>query len=77
MRGERSQHLMLYRRWERRIGLRLHGNVGLFDPVKEITRRLFPNDHLEARCWPVTSYRSLARPFTPLRVPPPANRRGF
>lgn len=37
-----------------------------FDPVKEIRRRLLPNDHLEARLSPVTSYRSLARPFTPL-----------
>ena len=44
-----------------------------FDPVQEIRRRLLPNDHLEAWLWPVTSYRSLARPFTPLsgfRLPP-------
>lgn len=77
MRSDRSQHPMLYRRWERRIGFRLHVNLGLFDPVKEITRRLFPNDHLEARFQPVTSYRSLARPLTPLagfRLPPT---RGF
>ena len=43
------------------------------DPVQEIRRRLLPNDHLEARLRPVTSHRSLARPFTPLsgfRLPP-------
>ena len=72
---ERSQHPMFYRHWERRIGFRLYALLGLLDPVEEITRRLFPNDHLEARFQPVTSYRSLARPFTPIRVPPPANER--
>lgn len=58
--------------WERRIGFRLHVSSRAFDPVKEITRRLFPNDHLEARLQPVTSYRSLVWPFTPqprLRLP--------
>ena len=58
--------------WERRIGFRLDALFRAFDPVKEITRRLFANDHLEARYRPVTSYRSLAWPFTPfsgLRLP--------
>jgi len=36
------------------------------DPVKEISHRLFPNDHLEAQPWLMTSYRSLALPFTPI-----------
>lgn len=40
------------------------------DPVKEIRRRLLPNDHLEARYEPETSYRSLAWPFTPLTGAP-------
>lgn len=57
--------------WERRIGFRLDSVFRAFDPVKEITRRLFPNDQLEAQApsanWgKVTSYRSLAWPFTPL-----------
>ena len=65
MRGERSMSLML-RRWGRRIGFRLHVSFRAFDPVKETTRRLFPNDLPEARFWPVTSHRSLVRPFTPL-----------
>ena len=51
---------------ERRIGFRLHVLSRAFDPVKEITRRLFPNDHPEARRHPATSHRSLAWPFTPL-----------
>lgn len=46
-----------------------------FDPVEEISLRLFPNDHLEAPVKLVTSYRSLAWPFSPLRVPPPTNGR--
>ncbi len=61
---------------ERRIGCRLDVFLGHCDPVQEITRRLHPNDQHEARFDPVTSYRSLAWPFTPLcRVPPPANER--
>lgn len=55
-----------YKGWERRIGFRLDRNCRAFDPVKEITRRLFPNDPHEARCTPVTSHRSLVRPFTPV-----------
>jgi len=69
MGGDRPWRLVL-RRWERRIGCRLDWQFRAFDPVKEITRRLPPNDQLEARFAPVTSYRSLAGPFTPLRVPP-------
>jgi hypothetical protein len=55
----------LLQRWARRIGCRLDWHLRAFDPVKEITRRLSPNDQLEARRASVTSYRSLARPFTP------------
>lgn len=70
MGGERSWRPILLKCWERRIGFRLHVQSRAFDPVKEITRRLFPNDHLEARpkiprLRPVTSHRSLAWPFTP------------
>ena len=63
---ERSSTLALIEFWERRIGFRLYCLLGRFDPVEEITRRLYPNDQREARFWPVTSYRSLACPFTPL-----------
>jgi transposase len=72
MRCERSMFSMLIRYWERRIGFRLHVLSRAFDPVKEITRRLVPNDHPEARRHPATSHRSLAWPFTPrlgLRLP--------
>lgn len=62
--GDRPGRPML-RGWARRIGCRLDNKFRAFDPVKEITRRLPPNDQLEARFWPVTSYRSLAGPFTP------------
>lgn len=59
------------RRWGRRIGFRMDRTLRAFDPVKEYIRRLFPNDHHEARSpfadWGlVTSYRSLVWPFTPL-----------
>lgn len=67
MSGERPCSPVLSH-WERRIGCRLDWKFRAFDPVKEITRRLPPNDQLEARFWPVTSYRSLAGPFTPIRV---------
>lgn len=73
MSGERSMRPMLLRCWERRIGFRLDVNSRALDPVQEIRRRLLPNDHPEARFWPVTSHRSLAWPFTPLsgfRLPP-------
>ena len=76
MRGERSKLSMRYRCWERRIGDRLDAWTRAFDPVKELTSRLLPNDHHEAwprlAPWPVTSYRSLVWPFTPffgLRLP--------
>jgi hypothetical protein len=63
--------LLGYVSWERRIGFRLHVHVGPLDPVKENTRRLFPNDPREARppfaIWGLmTSYRSLVWPFTPV-----------
>ena len=68
MTGDRPWRPVL-RRWERRIGCRLDASFRAFDPVKEITRRLPPNDQLEARpdakILPVTSDRSLAGPFTP------------
>ena len=63
MSSDRSSHptsfLVLLGCWERRIGFRLHVDFRAFDPAKEITRRLFPNDHLEAPCQRMTSYRSL------------------
>jgi len=64
MSGERPWRPML-RHWERRIGCRPDRAVRAVDPVKEICRRLPPNDQLEARNFPVTSYRSVAGPFTP------------
>ena len=64
MSGDRPWRPML-RHWERRIGCRPDRAFRAFDPVREICRRLPPNDQLEARTGPVTSYRSLARPFTP------------
>lgn len=73
MTGDRPCCLMLWSllwRWARRIGCRLDWHLRALDPVKEITRRLPLNDQLEARFWPVTSYRSLAGPFTPNWVPP-------
>ena len=73
MRGERPKRPMPYRCWERRIGFRLDAQGRAVDPVKEINSRLLPNDHHEARLRPVTSHRSLVRPFTPLsgfRLPP-------
>ena len=66
MRVERSSIPSLIECWERRIGCRLDDFLGHYDPVKEITRRLYPNDQHEAGVSPVTSYRSLAWPFTPL-----------
>lgn len=65
MRRERSCARRRVRCWERRIGRRLDVESRAFDPVKEINSRLLPNDQLEARLWPVTSDRSLARTFTP------------
>ena len=75
MRCERSCILALIRCWERRIGCRLDGLLGQFDPVKEITCRLYPNDQREARYVSVTSYRSLAWPFTPIPGSAPTNGR--
>lgn len=65
MPGERSKFPILLGFWERRIGFRLYELARAFDPVKEITLHLFPNDHPEARLAPVTSNRSLVWPFTP------------
>ena len=72
MRCERSTFLILLRSWERRIGFRLYACSRAFDPVKELSLHLFPNDHPEARVASVTSNRSLVWPFTPpsgLRLP--------
>jgi len=66
MRCERSKFPILLRCWERRIGFRLYGLSRAFDPVKEITLHLFPNDHPEAWVRSTTSNRSLVWPFTPL-----------
>ncbi len=66
MRGERSKLPLRVKCWERRIGSRLNASRRAIDPVQEINSSLFPNDHLEARLEPVTSYRSLVWPFTPL-----------
>ena len=66
MRCERSSTQRRVKCWERRIGCRLDYQFRAFGPVTEINPRLLPNDQLEARHQPVTSYRSLARPFTPL-----------
>jgi len=52
MRCERSSIPALIMCWERRIGCRLYWFLGPYDPVKEITRRLYPNDQPEARCLP-------------------------
>ena len=62
---ERSKFLILLWSWEGRIGFRLYELFRAFDPVKEITLHLFPNDHPEAWAVPVTSNRSLVWPFTP------------
>jgi hypothetical protein len=67
MRCERPWRPALLECWERRIGFRLDVVFRAFDPVKEIILRLFPNDHLEALRQQMTSHRSLAWPFTPLR----------
>jgi len=66
MGSERSKRPMLLGCWERRIGSRLDVQGRAFDPETEINSHLLPNDHHEARLRPVTSHRSLVRPFTPL-----------
>jgi hypothetical protein len=76
MSGERRWRPMLWR-WERRIGCRPDRAVRAFDPVKEICRRLPPNDQLEARNFPATSDRSLAGPFTPSSAALARRARGF
>lgn len=62
---ERPNALNLLVNLGRRIGLRLDCYVGHYDPVKELSLRLFPNSPRKARFWPVTLYRSLVWPFTP------------
>lgn len=66
MRSERPIFLILLKGWERRIGFRLYSVLRAFDPVKEITLHLFPNDHPEAWVTSTTSNRSLVWPFTPI-----------
>lgn len=75
MRCDRPWCSMLLWCWARRIGCRLDCQFRAYDPVKEITRRLPPNDQLEARFAPVTSYRSLAGPFTPFSGSASSNER--
>jgi len=69
MLSERPNALDLLLDLGRRIGFRLDVLLGHCDPVKENSLRLFPNSLLKARLsfhWPVTLYRSLVWPFTPL-----------
>jgi hypothetical protein len=71
--GERQMRPMLLKVLGEADRFQAGSKFRALDPVKEISLRLLPNDHLEARFWPVTSYRSLALPFTPLsgfRLPP-------
>ena len=63
---ERPNALNLLRNLGRRIGLRLDLCLGHCDPVEELSLRLFPNSPRKARFAPVTLYRSLVWPFTPL-----------
>jgi hypothetical protein len=63
---ERPNALNFVRILGRRIGFRLDLLLGHRDPVTEISLRLFPNSPRKARRAPVTLYRSLVWPFTPL-----------
>jgi hypothetical protein len=65
--SERPNALNLLRNLGRRIGLRLDRCVGHYDPVKELSFRLFPNSPHKARACPVILDRSLVWPFTPHR----------
>jgi len=58
-RSLRPSSFVLRRCWERRIGFKLDRLFRAFDPVKEITRRLLQDNHLEAPSYRMTSYRSL------------------
>ena len=62
---DRSNALDLLKDLGRRIGLRLDVFVGHYDPVKELSLRLFPNSPRKAQVCLVTLYRSLVWPFTP------------
>ena len=62
---ERPNGLNLLLDLGRRIGLRLDVCVGHYDPVKELSLRLFPNSPRKAQFRLVTLYRSLVWPFTP------------
>ena len=62
---ERPNALNLLEDLGRRIGLKLDVNLGHFDPVKELSFRLFPNSPHKARVFPVILNRSLVWPFTP------------
>lgn len=66
MRCERPNALNFVWNLGRRIGFRLDVFVGHCDPVKELSLCLFPNSPRKARFAPVTLYRSLVWPFTPL-----------
>ena len=65
MNCDRSNALNLVLNLGRRIGLRLNVILGHFDPVWELSLRLFPNSPHKARHMSVTLYRSLVWPFTP------------
>jgi len=62
---ERPDALNLLQDLGRRIGLRLDCVLGHYDPVEELSLRLFPNSPRKAQFAPVTLYRSLVWPFTP------------
>ena len=62
---ERPNVLNLLLDLGRRIGFRLDVCVGHYDPVKELSLRLFPNSPRKAQFRLVTLYRSLVCPFTP------------
>ena len=62
---ERPNALNLLLDLGRRIGLRLDVCVGHYDPVKELSLRLFPNSPHKAQVRLVTLNRSLVWPFTP------------
>ncbi len=62
---ERPNALNLLLNSGRRIGLRLNRVLGHYDPVEQLSLRLFPNSPHRAWIRPVTLHRSLVWPFTP------------
>ena len=62
---ERPNALNLLLDLGRRIGFRLDCVLGHFDPIEELSLRLFPNIPRKAQACLVTLNRSLVWPFTP------------